>query len=51
MADTDYSIDLRTRSPFWARMASILTGGRLVTPIRARKWRVRQRTVWLVILL
>ena len=31
MADTDYSIDLRTRSPFWARMASILTG-RLVTP-------------------
>lgn len=28
MADTDYSIDLRTRSPFWARMASILTGGR-----------------------
>lgn len=22
MADTDYSIDLRTRSPFWARMAS-----------------------------
>lgn len=32
MADTDYSIDLRTRSPFWARMASILTGGRLVTP-------------------
>lgn len=32
MADTDYSIDLRTRSRFWARMASILTGGRLVTP-------------------
>lgn len=32
MADTDYSIDLRTRSPFWARMAYILTGGRLVTP-------------------
>jgi len=32
MADTDYSIDLRTRSPFWARMASILTGGRLVSP-------------------
>lgn len=32
MADTDYSIDLRTRSPFWARMASILTGGRPVTP-------------------
>ncbi|MGG7996325.1 phage portal protein [Klebsiella aerogenes] len=32
MADTDYSIDLRTRSSFWARMASILTGGRLVTP-------------------
>lgn len=32
MAETDYSIDLRTRSPFWARMASILTGGRLVTP-------------------
>ena len=32
MEDTDYSIDLRPRSPFWARMASILTGGRLVTP-------------------
>ncbi|EOL9039295.1 phage portal protein [Cronobacter sakazakii] len=32
MADTDYSIDLRTRSPFWARMAAIFTGGRLVTP-------------------
>ncbi|WP_047537396.1 phage portal protein [Pseudomonas sp. 11/12A] len=32
MADTDYSIDLRTRSPFWARMASFFTGGRLVTP-------------------
>lgn len=32
MADTEYSIDLRTRSPFWARMASIFTGGRLVTP-------------------
>ena len=31
MADTDYSIDLRTRSPFWARMASFFTGGRLVT--------------------
>ncbi|MCF7545561.1 phage portal protein [Pseudomonas petrae] len=32
MADTEYSIDLRTRSPFWARMASFFTGGRLVTP-------------------
>jgi HK97 family phage portal protein len=32
MADTDYSIDLRTRSPFWARMASFFVGGRLVTP-------------------
>ena len=32
MADTDYSIDLRTRSPFWARMASFFTGGRLATP-------------------
>lgn len=32
MADTDYSIDLRTRSPFWARLASFFTGGRLVTP-------------------
>lgn len=32
MVDTDYSIDLRTRSSFWARMASILSGGRLVTP-------------------
>lgn len=32
MADTDYSIDLRTRSPFWARIASFFTGGRLVTP-------------------
>lgn len=32
MADTDYSIDLRTRSPFWARMASFFTGGRLITP-------------------
>lgn len=31
MADTDYSIDLRTRSPFWARMASFFVGGRLVT--------------------
>ncbi|STW49866.1 Uncharacterised protein [Klebsiella pneumoniae] len=51
MADTDYSIDLRTRSPFWARMASILTGGRLVTPDKGSQMRVRQRTVWLVILL
>lgn len=32
MADTDYSIDLRTRSPFWARLASFFVGGRLVTP-------------------
>ncbi|UVL70608.1 phage portal protein [Pseudomonas protegens] len=32
MADTDYSIDLRTRSPFWARVASFFVGGRLVTP-------------------
>jgi len=32
MADTDYSIDLRTRSPFWARMASFFVGGRLSTP-------------------
>lgn len=32
MADTDYSIDLRTRSPIWARMAAFFTGGRLVTP-------------------
>lgn len=32
MVDTDYSIDLRTRSSFWARMASILSGGPLVTP-------------------
>jgi len=32
MADTDYSIDLRTRSPFWARLMSVITGGRLVTP-------------------
>ncbi|NBA95514.1 phage portal protein [Pseudomonas sp. R5(2019)] len=32
MADTDYSIDLRTRSPFWARMASFFVGGRLVSP-------------------
>lgn len=32
MADTDYSIDLRTRSPFWARVMSVITGGRLVTP-------------------
>ena len=32
MADTDYSIDLRSRSPFWARMASFFVGGRLVTP-------------------
>jgi len=34
MADTDYSIDLRTRSPFWARVASFFVGGRLVTPER-----------------
>ncbi|TDV54630.1 HK97 family phage portal protein [Pseudomonas graminis] len=32
MAETDYSIDLRTRSPFWARMASYFVGGRLTTP-------------------
>ncbi|WP_110951366.1 phage portal protein [Pseudomonas bohemica] len=32
MADTDYSIDLRTRSPFWARMASFFVGGRLTSP-------------------
>lgn len=32
MADNDYSIDLRTRSPFWARMASFFVGGRLVSP-------------------
>lgn len=32
MAETDYSIDLRTRSPFWARMASFFVGGRLTTP-------------------
>lgn len=32
MADTDYSIDLRTRSPLWARMASFFVGGRLTTP-------------------
>lgn len=32
MADTDYSIDLRTRSPFWARMASFFVSGRLVSP-------------------
>ncbi|MDV5099592.1 phage portal protein [Pseudomonas sp. LSJ-87] len=32
MADIDYSIDLRTRSPFWARMASFFVGGRLVSP-------------------
>ncbi|MDF2792751.1 MAG: poly(3-hydroxybutyrate) depolymerase [Pseudomonas orientalis] len=32
MADTDYSIDLRTRSPLWARMASFFVGGRLSTP-------------------
>ncbi len=32
MADTDYSIDLRTRSPLWARLASFFVGGRLQTP-------------------
>lgn len=32
MPDTDYSIDLRTRSPLWARVASYFVGGRLVTP-------------------
>lgn len=32
MADTDYSIDLRTRSPLWARMVSFFAGGRLVSP-------------------
>jgi HK97 family phage portal protein len=32
MADTDYSIDLRARSPFWARMASFFVGGRLTSP-------------------
>lgn len=32
MADTDYSIDLRTRSPAWARVAAWFVGGRLVTP-------------------
>ena len=32
MADTDYSIDLRTRSPFWARLASFFVGGRLSSP-------------------
>lgn len=32
MADTDYSIDLRTRSPFWARLASFFVGGRLTSP-------------------
>ncbi len=32
MADTDYTIDLRTRSPFWARIATFFVGGRLVTP-------------------
>ncbi|VFR96516.1 Phage portal protein [plant metagenome] len=32
MADTDYSIDLRTRSPVWARMAAWFVGGRLATP-------------------
>lgn len=31
MADTDYSIDLRTRSPFWARLLTMF-GGRLTTP-------------------
>lgn len=31
MADTDYSIDLRTRSPFWARLLTLF-GGRLTTP-------------------
>jgi len=32
MADTDYSIDLRTRSPIWARIASFFVGGRLTSP-------------------
>ena len=30
--DTNYSIDLRTNSPIWARIASIFVGGRLVSP-------------------
>lgn len=34
MADTDYSIDLRTRSPLWARTMAFFVGGRLVTPER-----------------
>lgn len=29
MADTDYSIDLRTRSPFWSRLRTFFAGGRL----------------------
>ncbi len=32
MADTDYSIDLRTNSPLWARVCAFFSGGRLVTP-------------------
>lgn len=32
MADTDYSVDLRTRPSFWNRVATFFSGGRLVTP-------------------
>lgn len=32
MSDTQYSIDLRTNSAWWARMGAWFVGGRLVTP-------------------
>lgn len=32
MADTDYSIDLRTRPSLWSRVATFFSGGKLVTP-------------------
>lgn len=32
MADSDYTIDLRTRSPVWARLLSTIFGGTLTTP-------------------
>lgn len=32
MSDTQYSIDLRTNSAWWARMGAWFLGGRLVTP-------------------
>lgn len=32
MSDTQYSIDLRTSSAWWARMGAWFVGGRLVTP-------------------